>query len=326
MDTLIPLLEQHGYAILFAAVFLETVGFPVPAAIALLVAGGASASGSLSGPAAIGTALGAMLLGDMLMFLIGRYTGWWLLSMICRLSLNPESCILRSADSFYKRGRRLLLFAKFLPGINTMAPPLAGSMNMPFGQFLLRDAVGASLYIGAYWSLGFVFADAIKMIVGGMLAFGGVVQWILIAAVAAYVGYLVWVWVRSAGLRAIPRALPEDVARAMSAGDAAIYDVRSHGYYEDKATRIQGSVRLEPNALHQQQRHPDLPQGKPVYLYCTCIREATSARVAKELIDKGIQVTVIQGGLRAWKKAGLPMESVPQDEKTELPVFENQRL
>lgn len=112
----------------------------------------------------------------------------------------------------------------------------------------------------------------------------------------------------------------------MSAGDAAIYDVRSHGYYEDKATRIQGSVRLEPNALHQQQEHPDLPQGKPVYLYCTCIREATSARVAKELIDKGIQVTVIQGGLRAWKKAGLPMESVPQDEKTELPVFENQRL
>jgi rhodanese-related sulfurtransferase len=108
----------------------------------------------------------------------------------------------------------------------------------------------------------------------------------------------------------------------MTDDGAVIYDVRSHGYYEDKATRIQGSVRLEPNALHQQAEQPDLPPGKPIYLYCTCIREATSSRVAKELIDKGVPVAVIQGGLRAWKKAGLPLEPVPPGEMTALPVFE----
>ena len=140
MDFFIAALAEHGYSILFAAVFLETIGFPVPAAIALLIAGGASANGTLEGSLVLGAALSAMLAGDTLMFLLGRYTGWWLLSVLCRLSLNPESCILRSADSFYKRGRTLLIFAKFVPGINTMAPPLAGSMNMRFGQFVLRDA------------------------------------------------------------------------------------------------------------------------------------------------------------------------------------------
>ena len=264
-----------------------------------------------------------MLAGDTLMFLLGRYTGWWLLALLCRLSLNPESCILRSADSFYKRGRTLLVFAKFVPGINTMAPPLAGSMNMRWSQFLRRDAIGAALYIGAYWSLGFLFSEAISAIIGGFQTFGTVMEWILIAAVAGYLLYLAWIWTRSSALRAIPRVRPEEAARAMSADGAVIYDVRSHGYFHDKAMRIQGSVRLEPNALHQPAEQPDLPPGKPIYVYCTCVREATSARVAKVLIDKGVQVAIIQGGLRAWKKAGLPLEPVPPQEMTELPVFKN---
>src|SRR5258706_77818 len=92
MDFFIAALTEHGYSILFAAVFLETIGFPVPAAIALLIAGGASANGTLEGSLVLGAALSAMLAGDTLMFLLGRYTGWWLLSVLVRLSLNPESC------------------------------------------------------------------------------------------------------------------------------------------------------------------------------------------------------------------------------------------
>ncbi len=322
MNFVIAGLGEHGYSILCAAVFLETIGFPIPAAIALLIAGGASADGSLSGSLVLIAALAAMLAGDTLMFLLGRYTGWWLLSVLCRLSLNPESCIMRSADSFYKHGRGLLLFAKFVPGINTMAPPLAGSMNMRLSQFLRLDFVGAALYIGVYWSLGFAFSGAIGAIARGFESAGRVVEWILLAAVGGYLLYLGWMWNKASALRSVPRVHPADAARAMSADGAVIYDVRSHGYYDDKATRIQGSVRFEPNALHQPAEQPDLPQGKPVYLYCTCIREATSARVAKELMDKGVPVAVIEGGLRAWKKAGLPVESVPRDEMAALPVFE----
>src|ERR1700733_6860652 len=164
MDFLLTGLAQHGYTLLFAAVFLETIGLPVPAAIALLIAGGAAAHGSPRAPLALGGAFATMLIGDTLMFFMGRYTGWWLLGLLCRLSLNPESCILRSADSFYRRGRTVLLFAKFVPGINTMAPPLAGSMNTRFGQFFGLDLTGASLYIVVYLSVGFVFSGALGTI------------------------------------------------------------------------------------------------------------------------------------------------------------------
>jgi len=315
MDFLLTGLAQHGYTILFAAVFLETIGLPVPAAIALLIAGGASARGSLSAPLTLGGAFATMLIGDTLMFVLGRYTGWWLLGLLCRLSLNPESCILRSADSFYKRGRTLLVFAKFVPGINTMAPPLAGSMNMRWTRFAALDACGAALYIGAYWSAGFLFSDAVSAITHTMQTFGRIMEVALLAAVAAYLVYLVWRWFHMGASRTVPRVHPSEVAQG-----AIIYDVRSHGYYDQKAKRIQGSKRLEPHALHQQPL--DAPAAQPVYVYCTCLRDASSARVARDLLDKGINVFVIQGGLRAWKKAGLPVESVPSDEMQALPAFD----
>src|SRR4030095_252629 len=103
MEILLSALSEHGYTILFAIVFLEAIGMPIPAALALLIAGGASASGSLHLSLAAPSALLAFALAASLMFLLGRYTGWWLLGLLCRLSLNPESCILRSADAFYRR-------------------------------------------------------------------------------------------------------------------------------------------------------------------------------------------------------------------------------
>jgi len=259
-----------------------------------------------------------MLIGDTLMFFLGRYTGWWLLGLLCRLTLNPESCILRSADSFYKRGRTLLVFAKFVPGINTMAPPLAGSMNMRWSRFIALDAAGAALYIGAYWSAGFLFSDAVGAITHTMQTFGRIMEVALIAALAGYLVYLAWRWFHMGTSRAVPRVHPSEIAQG-----AVIYDVRSHGYYDQKAQRIQGSKRLEPHTLHQQPPAIEAaPAAQPVYVYCTCLRDATSARVAKDLLDHGVNVAVIQGGLRAWKKAGLPLESVPFDEMQALPAFD----
>ena len=267
MESLLSELEQHGYSILFAVVFLEAVGIPVPAAVALLIAGGASARGSLQ-PILVGaSALSALMLGDTLMFLAGRYTGWWLLSLLCRLSLNPESCILRSADSFYRRGRTLLVFAKFIPGINTMAPPMAGSMNMRIGQFLPLDLAGATLYAGLFLSVGFIFSSILEPLMQGYRMFGRVLVWAAFAAVACYAGYRVRMWSKARGLRLVPRVAPPQAASELSSGIAAIYDVRSHGYYDRNATRIQGSRRLEPNALSRFKE--DFPAEKLVYLYCT---------------------------------------------------------
>ena len=147
MNNLLGTVSEHGYAFLFLIVFAEALGFPVPAALALIAGGAAAAAHILSVPTAFAVALAATILGDLLLFFLGRYTGWALLTVLCRLSLNPETCILRSAESFYRHGRVTLLFAKFVPGVNTMAAPLAGSMKMRLMQFLKLDFLAACLYI-----------------------------------------------------------------------------------------------------------------------------------------------------------------------------------
>jgi rhodanese-related sulfurtransferase len=259
-----------------------------------------------------------MVAGDTLMFVMGRYTGWWLLGALCRISLNPESCILRSADSFYRRGRALLVVAKFIPGINTMAPPLAGCMNMRFRQFLGLDVAGAALYCGSYFGAGFLFSDALGAITRGYQAFGRVVGWVVMSLVAGYVVFQISLWIRARALRSVAFAVPAEVAQQMATG-ACVYDVRSHGYLDAKATRISGSRRMDPNALNQYREQ--VPDGQLAYVYCTCVREATSVRVARELLNRGVRVAVIKGGLRAWKGAGLPVEPVPPEELAALPTF-----
>ena len=317
MDALVSALAGHGYSILFAIVFLEAIGLPVPAALALLVAGGAGVRGPLHPLTTVVTALAAMLLGDVIMYLIGRYTGWWLLGMLCRLSLNPDSCIIRSAGSFYKRGRTVLIFAKFIPGINTMAPPLAGSMNMRVGQFLGLDLIGASLYTGAFWGAGFVFSGFIGMIANAYSKFGNALAIAIGLIVIGWVGYHLVLRFRARRLAPVSRVSVEEIARRRA--DVAIFDVRSHGYYEKNAMRIEGSSRLEPNGINE--TCEAVPKDREVVLYCTCYREATSERIARFLAEHGVRATVIAGGFQAWKKAGLPVEPVPEHDIVLLPKF-----
>jgi membrane protein DedA with SNARE-associated domain/rhodanese-related sulfurtransferase len=321
MESLLAGISQHGYLVLFGAVLLESIGIPVPAALALLIAGAAAGRGALVPWLTVASALSGFLVGDTFLFLLGRHTGWWLLGALCRLSLNSESCILRSADAFYRRGRALLLFAKFVPGINSMAAPLAGSMNMRFFQFLGLDCIGASLYVGAYLSVGFLFTGAIEAVTRGYHTLGRLLSLIVIAALVGYVIVQVRAWIKARGLQSVPFVSPAEAARAATAAGAVIYDVRSHGYYDVKATRVKGSQRLDPNALHRPES--DIAPAGPIFLYCTCLQEATSVRVARELLGKGIAVAVIKGGLVAWKKAGLPIEAVPPEEISPLPTFES---
>ena len=296
---------------------------PIPAALGLLVAGGASARGSLEPGEALFAAISALLIGDNLMFLLGRHTGWWLLSMLCRVSLNPEACILQSAASFYRRGRILLVFAKFLPGINTMAAPLAGGMNLPIAQFFALDAAGAVLYVVTYFAAGYLFSDFLKVIRQGYSAFGSMFGWFVLALFLLWLGNRFRLWIKSRNETPVPMVRPEEVASRLYDGSpergVAVFDVRSHGYYESDTMRIQGSSRLEPNALTDQLE--SLPRDKDIILYCTCVREATALRVARMLAERGIPSFVIEGGLSGWKKASLPLEAVPAEEVVLLPRF-----
>jgi membrane protein DedA with SNARE-associated domain/rhodanese-related sulfurtransferase len=322
MDDLVSNVAQHGYPILFALVFAEAIGFPVPAALALLISGAASAHDPLHIWFVSLTAFFALVLGDALLFLLGRKTGWWLLGLLCKLSLNPDACILRSAESFRRHGRVMLLFAKFVPGINTLAPPLAGSMSMRFIQFLTLDVGGAALYVVTWCGTGFLFSDLLAPLTNKYQS-GGRVLFLLVAfGMAAYFGYHLWLLLKSGTLSYVPRVSASEVARRLYSGldhDMVIFDVRSHGYYDKKASRIKDSVRLEPNTLLEQIN--SLPKDREIVLYCTCHREATSLRVARILQQHGYRSSVIKGGLRAWKRGGFPLEIVPADDLILLPTF-----
>jgi len=305
-------LARHGVGFLFGLCLLEALGLPLPAAVALLGAGALVALGKMTLASALIAAGAAFLIGDILYFFIGRRTGWWLLGVLCRVSLNPDSCILTSASAFYRRGRAVLLFAKFLPGLNTMAPPLAGSMRMPFGEFLVLDTAGIAIYIGTYIGAGYAFRDVLSNLLETMGRAGRLLEAVAILALLGWVGYRLWLAWKSRIYRSVPRAELADV-------NGPIFDVRSHGYYETGAERIQGSVRLEPNRLPETLSY--LPESERIYLYCTCRNDATSARVAHILRSRGVDARVIGGGLDAWKKAGLPVEVVPEEDLVQLPSF-----
>jgi membrane protein DedA with SNARE-associated domain len=270
MTDLFSAISHHGYLLLFLIVLAEAIGLPAPAALALVAAGSASAALLLSMPAAFLTAITAMLLGDMLLFLLGRYTGWAFLGFICGISLNPETCILRSAESFYKHGRISLLFIKFVPGVNTMAAPLAGSMKMKLPQFLQLDFVGACFYILAYGGAGYIFHDFVARITHGLQTGSRTIGALVIFALLAFVAYRILHYLRLRVYGAPPKAGVEEIALRLASegnGDIILADVRSHGYYDAGTQRIAGSIRLEPSQLANELK--TLPHDKDIYLYCT---------------------------------------------------------
>jgi len=269
MNELLELLRRYGYQLVFANLFLEAAGLPLPAAIILLTAGAMSALGWFKVYWVIAIAIAGMMLGDLLMYFLGRWTGWTILAFLCRVSLNPESCIIKSAETFYRRGKTTLLFSKFIPGLNTVAPPLAGSLNMRLTQFLRLDVVGVSLYIGFYTLTGFLFSQQLERIGQGLTTAQRIVTWVLAVALVGYIAYRVRTYSKNRLYRQVPRVSVYELKEKLDQGEdqIVIYDARSHGYYEEKAKRIPGSIRLEPASIEQVL--DTLPRDREIYLYCT---------------------------------------------------------
>jgi membrane protein DedA with SNARE-associated domain len=266
VNELLSLLSRYGYLLILANLFLESVGVPIPAAPILIAAGAAAAFGSLKILNVLMIALAACMLGDFLLYLAGRYTGWAILGFLCRLSVNPETCILRSAESFYKRGRLTLVFSKFLPGINTMAPPMSGSMNMRLAEFLGLDLLAASLYISLFAGLGFFFSHLVTAIADGIASLRHVFYWSLLLGLVVYSIYRLRNYWKGRLYRNVARISVQDLAAKLAA-KTLVADTRSHGYYDRGAMRIRGSVRLDPNAILEEMSQ--LSREKEIYLYCT---------------------------------------------------------
>jgi membrane protein DedA with SNARE-associated domain len=270
MSDFLSLVARHGYLVIFLTLFVEAIDVPVPAALALVAGGAAAASGVLRVPVVLPLAVAGTLLGDSVLYALGRRAGWGLLGFLCKISVNPETCILRSAESFYKRGRTTLLIAKFIPGVNGMASPLAGSMKLPFAQFLMLDLAGTTFYALTYGAIGYLFRDFLAAIVRGFRVAGHVVEIVIIVAAIVFIAYRLWRYRKYRFYRVVPRVQVMELAKKLQSEEASkmlVVDVRSHGYYDSGAVRIKGSIRIEPNNLSEELAK--IPKDKDIYLYCT---------------------------------------------------------
>lgn len=266
MDASAGFLVTHGYWLLFGLVLGEQLGLPLVGAPVLLAAGALAATGHLAALPVLALPILACLIGDTVWYGLGRRRGGSVLGFLCRVALEPDSCVRRTEDTFARRGPAVLLVAKFVPGLNTVAAPLAGITGLSLPRFLAWDAAGAALWVGAYGGVGYLFGRELER-VGQWLARLGTGAAVVLAAALGL--YIAWKWVQRyrfiRSLR-VARITPEDLRRRLLTGESVlIVDLRSEVHQD--GLRLPGALRLRPDELDH--RHPEIARDREIVLYCS---------------------------------------------------------
>jgi membrane protein DedA with SNARE-associated domain/rhodanese-related sulfurtransferase len=309
MHSILEFLVRHGYVVLLGWVFTEQIGLPIPSLPVLLAAGALAGTGRISFFASLFLAILGSLAADTIWFNLGRLKGIKVLQFLCKISLEPDSCVRRTEGIFAKEGARSLLLAKFLPGLGAVAPPLAGIFHMRLARFLLFDATGAGLWAGTFLGLGYVFSEQIERIADHAATLGGGLLVILIGALAGYIGYKYYKRQHFIRELRISRITAEELKSQIDRGeDMVIVDLRHALDFEADPETIPGAFRMDAKELRE--KNDKLPRDRQIILYCTCPNEATSAQLAILLRKQGVQhIRPLQGGLDAWREHGYPVHN-----------------
>ena len=315
MSSVMGLLVRHAYLLLFGWVLIEQGGIPVPSVPLMLAAGTMSAAGKIHIAAALIAVLAACLISDSMWYFLGRKYGSKVLNLLCRFSLEAATCVEKTQGTVGRRGAVTLLFAKFVPGLSTMATPIAGQAKMPYLKFLIYDTAGSLIWAGAWLFAGRFFGDIAKRSSEFFTALGhGAVGLVVLMVVAVLIFRIVkkrQFVVSLRGLRLEPgqlMAMIED-ARREDRPLPYIVDLRHPLDILPDPRALPGAVWIGPHELKA--RNSVIPRDRDIVLYCTCPSEETSAKVALELRSMGIlRVRPLRGGLQGWKDAGYPLEAI----------------
>jgi membrane protein DedA with SNARE-associated domain/rhodanese-related sulfurtransferase len=305
MEELIAQFGRHGLALVFANALLERIGVPVPALPLLFVAGALAATGVVGIAPLLAVAVVAPLAVDLAWFLLGRWRGERTVRFICRIALSPEGCVRQTKALFSRRGLASLLYSKFVPGYSIVVLPLAGAARVPLLRFLLWDVLGNLLWAGSAVGLGFLFHDAVGRILVYLHRLGIWAVVIAVGALALVIAMKWWERRRFYKLLRLARIGVDELRQLIEGGSPpAIVDVRTTRSYA--AQHIPGALRMTLEEVDD--KLASLPRDGEIVLYCTCPNEASAARVARHLMDRGFtRVRPLEGGLGSWVDAGLPV-------------------
>jgi membrane protein DedA with SNARE-associated domain len=267
MHNLIPFLTQYGYAVLFIWVLAETMGLPIPSVPLLITVGALAGLGQMSLFLCIGLGVCAALSSDLFWYGMGRRRGGQLLSVLCRISLEPDSCVRRTENIFSRYGSRSLLIAKFVPGLSAVSTPLAGMIRMPLRLFLFFDCMGAILWVGSYTMFGYLLSEELDRASSYAASTGKVLLLLVAGGLSLYV--LRKYFLRRSFLRelSVARITPEELKRKLDTGeDVTIIDVRHALDFEADPYIIPGTLRIPSEQLES---YPAVPKDREVVVFCT---------------------------------------------------------
>lgn len=297
------------YPAILLAVFANQLCLPIPAVLFLITAGALVATGNLSLGGVVLAGVVGSLLADYAWFVTGRWQGYRVVRALCSFSMHGQHCSLRARKFFSHWGLPSLMFAKFVPGLDGLMPPLAGALNVTTVQFLLFDAVGALFWSAGYSFVGYLFADRLDKVAVTLNRASGILA-ILLGAVLCYLVYRAWELLRMMrGLR-LRTISPTTLEQKLEAGEnVAVLDLLEVEGHEEAVALpgIPGATRISPGPLRSSAK-VRVPPDLQIVLYCSSPNQVTSARTAVALRRKGISnVWVLEGGLKRWRELSLPV-------------------
>jgi membrane protein DedA with SNARE-associated domain/rhodanese-related sulfurtransferase len=282
-------------------VLLQQLGLPVPAVPTMLLAGSLAASAGTMGRI-LAAALVASVLADWIWYHAGKRYGYRVLSGLCRLSINPASCVSLTEARFMRWGLPSLVLAKFIPGFSTVAPPIAGALRMHQAGFLLAAGAGGTLWAGLALGTGWMLKDAVHSLIAFLDRHTGTAIAVLLLVAGAWLGWKLWQKHRFNRMGLLPRITAQELIAAMDARPAPlVLDLRSEAMIAATGP-VPGARAARYDELAQ--AAGDWPLDQPVVTLCACPGDASAIQAARRLQEMGyLSVRPLQGGYAAWSAA-----------------------
>ena len=294
-------LQRDAAWVVFLNVLAQQAGLPVPAVPTLLLAGSLAFSAGQLGQL-LAAAIIASVIADCLWYLAGRAFGYRVLAGLCRLSINPGSCVSQTEARFVRWGLGSLVVAKFVPGFSTVAPPIAGALRMGLGGFTLAAAAGAALWAGLALAAGWVLRDEVQSAIALLDRHTGSALVIAGGAIAVWLGWKLWQKYRFRQLSALPHITPGELLAALaSATPPLLLDLRGHSLVAESGP-IVGATIAEHDRLFD--AVGTWPKHSPIVTLCACPEDAGAIQAAHRLLKAGyLSVRPLEGGYAAWLAA-----------------------